>query len=92
MQAAYVLGFAYPLASLREAFHDRDLTRTPRALSYINLINSSLWSAYYINLVNSSLWSAYRLRLPTGGQSAFPTCWASSSPRAGDARSAGRAA
>jgi len=42
MQTANVAGFLSPVAALREALRDRDLRRTPGALSLVNLLNSSL--------------------------------------------------
>ena len=46
MQAANISGFLSPVAALREALRDRDLRRTPAALSCVNLANSALWTAY----------------------------------------------
>jgi len=46
MQAANISGFLSPLAALRYALRDKDLRRTPSALSYVNLGNAALWTAY----------------------------------------------
>ena len=46
MQAANISGFLSPVAALREALRDMDLRRTPGSLSWVNLANSALWTAY----------------------------------------------
>jgi len=46
MQAANISGFLSPVSSLRVALRERDLRKTPGMLSYVNVVNSSLWTSY----------------------------------------------
>lgn len=41
-----IFGFLSPVATIMEAMKERSTRRVPRALSYINLVNSTLWCAY----------------------------------------------
>ena len=54
MQTANLSGFLSPVAALREALRDKDLRRTPGALSWVNVANGALWTAYGVLL--GDLW------------------------------------
>ena len=46
MQIANFSGFFSPVASLRAALAERSARRVPGMLSYVNVLNSALWTAY----------------------------------------------
>lgn len=46
MQVFNISGFLSPVMSLKEAIMTRSLRKVPGALSFVNLLNSSIWTAY----------------------------------------------
>jgi len=51
-----VAGFLSPVATILEAMREGSTRRVPRALSYINLVNSTLWCAYGAVLGDAWIW------------------------------------
>ena len=56
MQTFNISGFASPFRSLVYAIQELDTKRVPRMLSFVNLINSSLWTAYGYMLSPADPW------------------------------------
>lgn len=56
MQAANFSGFLSPVSSLVVAWREKDVTRVPGMLSYVNLVNSTLWVAYGVLLGDGWIW------------------------------------
>lgn len=50
MQVFNISGFLSPLLSIKEAISTRSTRKVPRALSYVNALNSTLWTAYGVLL------------------------------------------
>ena len=57
MQAFNISGFASPFISLYKALKTLDTTRVPLALSWVNVVNSTLWTAYGILLGDPWIWA-----------------------------------
>jgi hypothetical protein len=57
MQAANFSGFLSPVASLRAAWRSGDVSRVPGLLSWVNLLNSGVWTAYGILLPDPWIWA-----------------------------------
>lgn len=56
MQLANFSGFLSPVASLREAWRVGDAQRVPAMLSWVNLVNSAVWTAYGVLLPDPWIW------------------------------------
>lgn len=56
MQTFNISGFASPFRSLVYAIQELDTKRVPRMLSFVNLINSALWTAYGYLLTPADPW------------------------------------
>ena len=56
MQLANFTGFLSPVASLREAWRLGDAQRVPAMLSWVNLGNSAVWTAYGVLLPDPWIW------------------------------------
>ena len=56
MNLANLCGFLSPVASLRIAWREKDVSHVPAMLSYVNCINSTMWMAYGLLLPDVWIW------------------------------------